>query len=184
MSDTVPGQLYTSNMFCRCWLKILVHNKLKHPICIATTEPLVRVHGPCLFYHVRHKSICLPLLLIWEIRTSRKEDKLDLVILLYCWMNYSYMNLAQTCHTQLQSGACLSKKCEYNMSKCCWASVSEAVWAKKRDLYVTHQYWNYIFKLWWDKLGMPKMLIFICMYSEMTVCYHLPRHSWCRLLGE
>lgn len=33
--------------------------------------------------------------------------------------NYSYMKLAQTCHAQLQSGACLTKKCEYNMTKCC-----------------------------------------------------------------
>ena len=119
MSDIVPGQLYISNMFLGCWLKILAHSKLEHSASIATTESLVSVHGPRLFYHVRHKSICLPPLLLWEVRMSRKEEKWDLVIPLYCWMNYSCMKLAQTCHAQLQSGDRLTKKCEYNISKCC-----------------------------------------------------------------
>lgn len=120
MPGTVPGQLYIPNMFHGCWLKILAHSKLEHSACIATTESLVSVHGPCLFYHVRHKSICLLPLLLWEIHMFRKKEKWDLVIALYCWMNYSYMKLVQTCHAQFQSSACLTKSVNIT-----WANVAK-----------------------------------------------------------
>lgn len=53
----------------------MAHSKLEHLAYITTTESLVNVLGPCSFYHVRHKSICLPPLLLWEIHMSRKEEK-------------------------------------------------------------------------------------------------------------
>lgn len=63
---------------------------------------------------------------------------------LWVLLNELHMKLAVTCHTQLQSGACLTKKCDCNMSKSCFASVRETIWTEKEDCYVALQYWNCI----------------------------------------
>ena len=56
MSDTVPVQLYVSNVFHRCLLELLAHSKFEHSAYICATESL-SVRAPCSFHQVTQEYL-------------------------------------------------------------------------------------------------------------------------------
>lgn len=94
------------------------------------------------------------------------------------WINCSHVKLAQTCHTQIQRGAWLTKECDCNMSKSCSASISETIWTVHVPLVLE----PYSIHFWPGKLGIPQTLIFICIprnfYLLLSTYALLVQSSW------